>query len=65
MSDKTSTDQQSQGSLQPDGSMGARDWHWTLRSMEIPLTRLCVDCGENIPSGGSLCEDCLLDAMDD
>jgi hypothetical protein len=46
----------------PGSAAGAaRDWHWTLRSMETEIGPLCVDCGENVPESGQRCDECRMD----
>ena len=47
------------------GSVSPRNWHWSLRSMEIHAGRLCVECGEQVPSDGPLCEECEIEMMYD
>ncbi len=42
-----------------------RDWHWSLRSMEIHAGRLCVECGERVPADGPMCEECEIEMMYD
>ena len=47
------------------GSASPRDWHWSLRSMEIHAGRLCVECGERVPADGPMCEECEIEMMYD
>ena len=49
----------------PLGSASPRDWHWSLRSMEIHAGRLCVECGERVPADGPMCEECEIEMMYD
>lgn len=57
------------GSLQQDCSAASncftRDWHWTLRSMEIYAGPLCRRCGESVPSTDGLCEECEVERLND
>ena len=55
------------GSLHRDCSTARttspRDWHWSLRSLEIHAGRLCVECGERVPADGPMCEECELEML--
>ena len=47
----------------PGSACSPRDWHWSLRSMETYAGRLCVECGERVPAGGPMCEECEIEMI--